>query len=373
MRLNIAAAVSYIAVVAATPAPAAATQNPADEIRRADGLSLAVNPSRVCLDESRPNYLNFDLVVRNSSSRERTINELRGVVLNARGEMIERRIIWQQSRRQISPDSSVPAGGQALIFNPILFRSSRPETIRYEVEFTDQPAGSPPLTVLISPRDCRNQTPFVLPVTGRVLVYDGYDVHSHHRLTGYGGPEDEAMGLTDNFQRFALDLVVVDEQGRFFTGDGARTNHWLGWGRPVRAAGAGVVTASHDGQPDNVVIGTVDQWVDRDMSRNPMTSYGNYVLMDHGGGEFTLVGHLRQGSVRVRPGQRVVAGAVIGEIGNSGASGGVHVHFERRTGAGIAGIQTLPPYFSGLELLGDGGGSSRRSLPINSGDVVVAR
>jgi hypothetical protein len=177
MRLyNVTAAT--LAILAATPATAAAAQSVAGEARRADGLSLAANPGQVCFDESRPNYLNFDLVIRNTSTRERTVSELRGVVLNGRGEMIERRLIWQQSLRQISPDASVPAGGQALIFNPILFRHPRPERIRYEVEFADQPAGSPPLTLLVTPQDCRNVVPFVLPVTGRVLVYDGYDVYS---------------------------------------------------------------------------------------------------------------------------------------------------------------------------------------------------
>ena len=35
-----------------------------------------------------------------------------------------------------------------------------------------------------------------------------------------------------------------------------------------------------------------------------MSSYGNYVLIDHGSGEFTLYGHMREGSVKVKRGQR---------------------------------------------------------------------
>ncbi len=334
-------------------------------------VAISANPGRVCYDESQPSYPNFDLILRNASDRELKVKELRGIV-TAAGEMVERRMIWQQSVAQLSPDRAVAPRGQALIFNPFLFRSATlGSRIRYEVEFEGDPQGAPPASTTISLQDCRNRVRLVLPVKGRVLVYDGYDVYSHHRLTGYGGPDDATMGISDNFQRFGLDLVVVDENGRFHSGDGSRTDQWFGWSMPVRAAGAGTVAAVHDGQPDNVVIGTVDRWVDRDMARNPMSSYGNYVLIDHGGGEFSLVAHLRDGSVKVRNGERVREGQAVGQIGNSGASGGVHVHYERRTGHGIAGIQTLPPYFDDLYLAN--GGRSGGPIPINSGDVVTAR
>ena len=52
---------------------------------------------------------------------------------------------------------------------------------------------------------------------------------------------------------------MVDPFGRYFRGDGSRTDQWIGWGKPVRTTAAGVVAATHDGQPDNVVIGTVDK------------------------------------------------------------------------------------------------------------------
>ena len=138
----------------------------------------------------------------------------------------------------------------------------------------------------------------------------------------------------------------------------------------VRAAAEGTVAAVHDGQPDNVVIGTVDRWTERPSRSNPMSSYGNYVLIEHGPRAYILVGHLRNGSVRVRPGQHISQGQLIGSIGNSGASGGVHVHFERRTGPGLAGVETLPAYVTGLSRDGK---IETRSVAIGTGDVVVSR
>ena len=356
---------AFFSAVGVCSSPASASAAP-----HQGQVTLTANPSRVCYDENEPSYLNFDLLLRNASEKEMRISELRGVVLNPSGEMVERRMIWQQSTRQLSPDPVVPPGGEALVFNPLLFRSATlGSTIRYEVQFEGEPQGAAPVTTTIVPEDCRNRIRLVLPVEGRVLVYDGYDVYSHHRLTGYGGPDDAVMGITDNFQRFGRDRVGVDEEGNVYTGDGARTDQGLGWGQPVRAAGAGTIAAVHNAQPDNVVIGTVDKWVNRDMAKNPMSSYGNYVLIDHGAGEFSLVGHLRKGSVTVRKGEQVKEGQVIGQVGNSGASGGVHVHYERRTGPGIAGIQTLPPYFHDVSLAS---GIHGVPIAIDSGDVVIA-
>jgi hypothetical protein len=267
----------------------------------------------------------------------------------------------------------VPARGAAVIFNPMPFNHAAPgRRLRFEVDL-DLPESSP-LSVDVVPVDCAAGQPrLILPIAGRVLVYDGYDALSHHRRSDFRGSFADEMQINGNFQRFGMDLVVVDREGRLWRGEGKRTSDWLGWGLPVRAAAAGTVSSMHDGQPDNVEINTVDRWNGPSKS-DPMSSYGNYVLIDHGGGEFTLYGHLRQGSVRVAKGQRVTAGEAIGGIGNSGASGGVHLHWERRRGQGfgLSGIETQPLYVSDVELVGGGARTSNAGLAIDTGDVLIA-
>lgn len=55
--------------------------------------------------------------------------------------------------------------------------------------------------------------------------------------------------------------------------------------------------------------------------------FGNSITIDHGNGYITKYAHLHQ-SVKVKVGQKVSKGSIIGLMGNSGSSTGVHLHFE---------------------------------------------
>jgi septal ring factor EnvC (AmiA/AmiB activator) len=62
----------------------------------------------------------------------------------------------------------------------------------------------------------------------------------------------------------------------------------------------------------------------------PMGTYGNTVILEHGGGDYSVYGSL--GRIDVRKGARVLKGAAIGTVGVSDPALGPHLHFEIRRG-----------------------------------------
>ncbi|MCC6288623.1 MAG: M23 family metallopeptidase [Chitinophagaceae bacterium] len=84
---------------------------------------------------------------------------------------------------------------------------------------------------------------------------------------------------------------------------------------------AGLDFAAPQGTP---IYATADGAVK--LAGNTGNGYGNYVILDHGYGYETLYGH--QYKIKVKPGQRVKRGELIGWVGSTGKSTGPHVHYE---------------------------------------------
>jgi murein DD-endopeptidase MepM/ murein hydrolase activator NlpD len=75
---------------------------------------------------------------------------------------------------------------------------------------------------------------------------------------------------------------------------------------------------------------------------------GNLVVLDHGNGEFSLLGHMMQGSVRVGTGDSVEPGQVLGLVGNSGNSDAPHLHYHLMAGDTLFQTDGLPTRFKNV-------------------------
>ena len=58
-----------------------------------------------------------------------------------------------------------------------------------------------------------------------------------------------------------------------------------------------------------------------------VSRFDNHIILDHGGGVYTIYGHLARRSIKLKKGQWIPAGAQIGLTASSGNSSGPHLHF----------------------------------------------
>lgn len=169
--------------------------------------------------------------------------------------------------------------------------------------------------------DYQTRTRLRLPFDGHwYVVWGGHDIAQNYHAATPG-------------QRFAYDLlkVVGDSSHR---GDGQALEDYYCWNEKILAPADGTVLEAVDGLPDQA-IGT----------RNTKAIAGNHVMLDLGNGEYAMLAHLRQGSVAVKAGQRVVAGQELGRCGNSGNTSEPHLHFHLQDAPEFGQGNGLPAFF----------------------------
>ena len=129
-------------------------------------------------------------------------------------------------------------------------------------------------------------------------------------------------GALYDAQRFAIDWMRLDEQGRLVHGDLADVYNYSDYGADVLAVADGRVVNTLNNLDDQVPGRLPDP-----SSINIETVDGNHVVLDLGGGRFAFYAHLQKNSVRVKPGDEVKKGAVLGKLGNTGNTSAPHLHF----------------------------------------------
>jgi len=135
--------------------------------------------------------------------------------------------------------------------------------------------------------------------------------------------------------RFAIDWVKVDEHGKTFTGDPSDNKNYYAYGQPVFAVAEGVVASLTDNVPQNKP-GSHAVKITRE------NVCGNSISVKIGEGQFGFYCHMQPGSIRVKLGEHLHQGQVIGLVGNAGDSSEPHLHFQLSDEDSIAGSESLP-------------------------------
>lgn len=148
-------------------------------------------------------------------------------------------------------------------------------------------------------------------------------------------PSENAHCSTPD-QRYAYDLILLKDN-QFFSEKGTKNEDWFAFGQKVSAPAAGIVVVADDPAEDNPPLGPASSHA---------SAQGNTIVIDHEDGEYSMFAHLRHGSFKVRVGQRVKAGEVVAEVGNSGDSRFSHLTYNLGTAPGWGQGDSLPIQFS---------------------------
>ena len=151
-------------------------------------------------------------------------------------------------------------------------------------------------------------------------------------------------------QRYAVDWEQTDAGGRIYVGPREKLESYTIFGQPVLAVADAVVVLVIDGEPEqtpgnyptNIALDKAD---------------GNTVILDLGAHRYALYAHMQPGSIKVRSGEKVHLGQVIGLVGDTGNSIVPHLHFQVTDGPSSLSSNGLPYEISEFQVTGTTAGT----------------
>jgi len=176
-------------------------------------------------------------------------------------------------------------------------------------------------------------------------------------------------------ERFAIDWLELYPDGKSFQGDRSDNKNYRDYGAEIHSVASGTVTEVRDGIPQNTP-GPASPAVPITLE----TVGGNHVIVRIADGVYAGYMHMQPGSIRVKVGDKVTRGQVLGLLGNSGNSTEPHLHFQLCSASSTLACEGLPYAFSSFEVEGKGMGwksSEPNQTPVKremeiplEGDVV---
>ncbi|MCL2236130.1 MAG: M23 family metallopeptidase [Defluviitaleaceae bacterium] len=195
------------------------------------------------------------------------------------------------------------------------------------------------------------------------------------KWTVFNGGVDAGMSHSWNIisQRYAYDFIIMDNKGKSLEGDPKALQSYFCYGQDIIAPADGVVVKVQSRHRDSRVNGVKiynDTWDIR----------GNFVVIKHAEGEFSVCAHLLPRSITVRKGDRVTQGQVIAKCGNSGNTSEPHLHFQLQSSKSFFVSSGLPISFVGITGeekenygLADSRGMQKEVIEVGEGRVYVGR
>ncbi len=175
--------------------------------------------------------------------------------------------------------------------------------------------------------------------------------------TVWGGDTKELnYHVVSDAQKNAFDFVMTDEKGKSFKNDGSKNEDYYCFGKELYAPCDAVVVMAVDGVRDNVPG-----------EMNTSFPMGNTVILkSKDGKEYIYMCHFKQFSIKVKQGDTVKKGELLGLCGNSGRSSEAHLHFHLQNTDDDANATGIKCFFSDIYVNGE---HETRHSPLQSEEV----
>lgn len=318
-------------------------------------LLLAVHdPPRPFAGSDGRTHLAYELWITNFSSAEATVRQVEVVGDGAPLATLDAAAIATrlQPAGRRDATATIPAGGTALLFVHVALDHGAPLPAELDHVVHAHVDAAPPGLQDMTMRggavrvDRRPAVVIGPPLRGaRYVAADSCCDSTRHMRAAL--PVDGRVRIA---QRFAVDWEQLDDTGRIYHGPRERLSSYAIFGREALAVADATVASTVDGQPEQVP-GRYPENI------SLAQADGNAVVLDLGGGTFALYAHLQPGSLRVRPGERVTRGQVLGLVGNTGNSLAPHLHFHVMDGPSALDANGLPYEIDAFAVTGQAAGT----------------
>ena len=294
-------------------------------------------------------HLAYELQVTNALSQEVTLTSVtvldRDVaLLNLSAEQLP---YWTRVIGTSTPTTKLGPAQSAIVWLDVVLDKDTavPENLMHAVGISVPkpmlPLFPAAMTEHVAPVTVQTRTPVVIapPLAGPGwLDGNGCCGMSAHRMA-----LNPINGQLWGAERFAIDYLQLGPDGRVSEGDSTKLESYPFFGADIHAVADGPVVAAVDGLPEQVP-GT-------DPTGLPLDQYaGNHIVQDLGDGNYALYAHIKTGEVKVKPGDQLTTGQVIGAVGNTGNSDAPHLHFHVMSTPDPLRSDGLPYVFTSFKL-----------------------
>jgi murein DD-endopeptidase MepM/ murein hydrolase activator NlpD len=322
-------------------------------------------------------HLAYEFVLMNMAPGVVTIEKVE--TLDAASDAVVGTLSGDALAQMIKPNGGakgpeLQGGGSGILFMDVTLArdATVPKAIKHRFEMTvaQAPAQEVSLDADPSPRPPQDVS-FVsdpLPV-GPAAVVVAPPVKGSRWVIGGGcctpigyhrGATLPINGTLHVPERFAIDFVQLNAKDMLYTGDMHKVEDYEFFGDEIYAAADGTVVATEDDLPEQIP-GKLPEDATIQMAA------GNHVVVDIGEGRFAFYAHMQPGSIKVKLGDKVKTGQVLGLLGNTGNTDTPHLHFHIMDGPSPLLSNGLPFLFTTFT----GEGHLVDEQPLFTGGVVT--